>query len=118
MSNRVPDSVSVLVSVLVSVGVSLSFAVRRDGARTESLEALDSQAIFAALRIGARCCGVIKMALKAAALPLSYASQEGSKDSIVRARVGNLQSSVVSRKYIANVLEALLLNFCVLQLRA
>jgi hypothetical protein len=50
------------VSVLVSVGFSLSFAVLRDIARVKSLEALDSQAIFAALLFGARGCGVLKMA--------------------------------------------------------
>jgi hypothetical protein len=50
------------VSVLVSVVFSFSFAVLCDDARMESLEALDSQAIFVALRFGARCCGVLKMA--------------------------------------------------------
>jgi hypothetical protein len=50
------------VSVVVSVQFSFSFALLRDSARKVGLEALDSQAIFATFRIGAACCGVLKMA--------------------------------------------------------
>jgi len=50
------------VSVLVSVGFSYSFAVLRDSALMESLEAPRSQAIFVTLRIGAGYCAMLKMA--------------------------------------------------------